>query len=155
MTKYKLIWVRIAPKNPDSNLGYVYAYFSEMGLRIRIEMIRKLFTPYKYIQTRKFLQKVPLHFCKARSVYVSYRLVGSRGYWMKNGFIGSEQTTITCAHIIDPVWKFFGEKYPEKKQLSFIKLSVSRTAGDWGIPLLWNLRFIFWIFKSPMILDLF
>ena len=109
MTKHKLIWVRIAPKNPDSNLGYVYAYFSEMGLRIRIEMIRKLFTPYKYIQTRKFLQKVPLHFCKARSVYVSYRLVRSRGYWMKNGFIGSEQTTITCAHIIDLVWNF-GER---------------------------------------------
>ena len=33
---------------------------------------------------------------------------------MKNGFIGSEQTTITCAHIIDPVWNFFGEKDPEK-----------------------------------------
>ena len=29
---------------------------------------------------------------------------------MKNGLIGSEQTTITCAHIIDPVWKFWGRK---------------------------------------------
>ena len=29
---------------------------------------------------------------------------------MKNGLIGSEQTTITCAHIIDPVWKFWGGK---------------------------------------------
>ena len=48
---------------------------------------------------------------------------------------------------------FWGER-PWKKQLSFIKLSVSRTAGDWGIPLLWNLRFIFWIFKRASIITL-
>ena len=51
---------------------------------------------------------------------------------MKNGFIGSEQTTITCAHIIDPVSGIFLGRKTLKKKATFFHQIVCLAHG-WGL----------------------
>ena len=52
---------------------------------------------------------------------------------MKNGLIGSEETTITCAHTIDPVWRHGGRTrdiYYQGRHSDSLKRQPSSTDFD-------------------------
>ena len=68
---------------------------------------RRYYMYTKLNDIRRASISATLVFQKLLSIYYGAKV---REHWMKNGLIGSEQTTITCAHIIDPVWKFWGGK---------------------------------------------